>query len=343
MKPKRQIAESSALKTRKRKGTVFAADGQDDSTLNTISPVVVGKKIKHIDQEFSQAKLNSNKSASTNGNADKAKKEGMWFEATEKTNAAKGSAVVTRSKPETVSGIKQKKNVSTISSKTTAKTKQPHSQISGGQSQKPKANKGLCLESTQSQAAHQPKVPKLELHNHKGKKSDVLSDKQLVSKTSYDDKTCGRGTSVTPSKNRISHGKGKGKQKANPSSSLSITSGITDKGIGQAKVVDISDPMAMLMMMEGSTDPKPEKARSNASSILLSSPSSSALSLVKPSTSTPKASTSKRSKKRQTTQPGHEDSSGSEGLSDWEDVHGENNKAHVLSSEGISFVVVWVK
>ncbi|GFO49292.1 hypothetical protein PoB_007579700 [Plakobranchus ocellatus] len=87
------------------------------------------------------------------------------------------------------------------------------------------------------------------------------------------------------------------------------------------KPLDLTDPMAMLMMMEGRSDEKADKSKSALSpGSKLSSPPSTSSS--KPSAAVSLKTVSKKPKRRLEPETRlNTDDSGSEGMSDWEDVH----------------------
>lgn len=158
-----------------------------------------------------------------------------------------------------------------------------------------------------SHPSHQPKVQKIETEIKHQNKSNKKSKTVPASSVNYE-----------------SGKKEKGKAKLTSKSSLPLEED-NENSSSVPKAVDLSDPLAMLMMMEGRAESVPGKSSFSAPSLALG---------ANPSSSTPKASSSRKTlKRRQISKHTDEDSSGSEGLSDWEDVRDHSASASPKKSQ----------
>ncbi|KAK3772995.1 hypothetical protein RRG08_036329 [Elysia crispata] len=301
------VTKHSSKNTRKRKGAASDFNEQESSNLATTIPVVVTKKSKkQTDQNSSIKTLSNCEGKGSIGLAEKAKNSGRQSLTQQKnrtSNILFEALAKKRQYSESVG--KERKTVSSSSPQSARKAEKHLTSASSIRKPASNAKERLSSEPNLSQSKREPKVRRLE--KDKTRNDDKIKTPLITchkNTKSSQSRTCDEDE-VKNVENQEKDEKGK--------------SQIHDKYTFHSKAVDASDPMAMLMMMEGNVNTLPEKSSVNVKPS--SSSLSPSLSLSKPSTSKPKGPSTKRLKKKQVSKVETEDSSGSEGLSDWEDVH----------------------
>ncbi|RUS77850.1 hypothetical protein EGW08_014402, partial [Elysia chlorotica] len=249
-----RIAKNSASNMSKRRG---APSDQEFSTSATASPVMKRKTSKkQAEQEISPKGCTSLKHDNVNGAIGKQlvrqqKNNAGNILPVAKTKENKDSRALGKQRVNSPSPVgKDKKCVTSPSS-----TEKPASQ----------ARKRLSPESNLSQST-QPKVQKLQTDEKR--KEDENKKKSVRSN---------KNAKALQSKVR---GENNAKDLKSSKKSVKGKSQPSDKTASHSKAVDASDPMAMLMMMEGSVENLSEKSGSN----FISSSLSPSPSLTKPST-----------------------------------------------------------
>ncbi|GFR77071.1 DNA repair protein complementing XP-C cells-like protein [Elysia marginata] len=279
--------------TKKRKGTV-STNGDLESSGPDVenSGEVTTKKIKKQREKASFCQKPMSAKCESNDRKTTAKVQGKKSVAPSKKKAVSNQSQVVEKKPDLVAGIEKRIRSSSSSLHSDSKEKKSCVSLSGNQQSTSSTRKRASADSNCSLTVttNQLKVRKIQID-----KRNILEKNEKFPSLSEQG------------------GKQKRKPKIGSSSSLLLKkSAAQDEEAPIApSAVDASDPMTMLMMMEGNSGSK---------SVRSSTDFASSESHAKPSTSTPRASSSKRLKKRQVSNSKHE-SSGSEGLSDWEDVH----------------------